>query len=140
MRRLMIGVASVVGFFVLMSLVIDEGEVVHLRTVDSKGVEQEADLWVVDLDGVPYLRANSGRVRWLAELRRQPEVRLQRLAGGEWQPYRAVVLDNPRTRARIDSAMEQKYGYVEFLWDLAVDPTGTVPIRLDPVSVEAESP
>ena len=43
MRGLMIGVASLVVVLVFMSLAVDEGEVVHLRTVGSDGLEAEAD-------------------------------------------------------------------------------------------------
>ena len=78
MRGLMIGVASLAVVLVFASLAVDEGEVVHLRTVGSDGLEEEADLWIVDLDGVPHLRANSRNASWLTELRVKPEVRLQR--------------------------------------------------------------
>ena len=134
MRGLMIGVASLVLVLVFASLAVDEGEVVHLRTVGSDGLEEEADLWIVDLDGVPHLRANSRNASWLTELRVKPEVRLQRNADREWQLYRAVVVENPIVRERVEREMQKKYGYVEFLWDWVVDPEESVPIRLDPIS------
>ena len=140
MRGLMIGVASLVGVLVFMSLAIDEGEVVHLRTAGLDGLEEEADLWIVDLDGVPHLRANSGNAGWLAELRAQPEVRLQREPDREWQSYRAVILDNPIARERVEREMQKKYGYVEFFWDWVVDPAESIPIRLDPISSKGVSP
>lgn len=139
-RGLMIGVGAVVGFLVLASLVIDEGEVAHLATVDTDGVEHEADLWVVDIDGVSYLRAHSARVSWLSRLQAKPQVRLKREAHDEWERYRAVVVDDPNVRARVDGAMGKKYGYTEVLWNLGVDPGSTVPIRLDPVPSTPGSP
>ena len=134
MRGLMIGVASLAVVLVVASLAVDEGEVVHLRTVGSDGLEEEADLWIVDLDGVPHLRANSRNATWLTKLRAKPEVRLRRNADREWQLYRAVVVDNPIVRERVEREMQKKYGYVEFLWDWVVDPEESVPIRLDPIS------
>jgi len=139
-RGLMIGVASLVVVLVFMSLAVDEGEVVHLRTVGSDGLEAEADLWIVDFDGVSHLRANSGDAGWLAELRAKPEVRLQRDPDREWQSYRAVVVDNPIARERVEREMQKKYGYVEFLWDWVVDPEESIPIRLDPISSKGGAP
>lgn len=134
----MIVLASFVALFVIASVVIDEGDVVHLRTVDSEGVEYEADLWVVDIDGAAYLRASSRDVGWLPRLVAEPRVRLQR--DGEWRDYRAVVLDDANAQARVDLAMAEKYGYVESLWDLVVDERETVPIRLYEVSPAEDSP
>ena len=140
MRGLMIGVASLVVVLVFVSLAIDEGEVVHLRTVGSDGLEDEADLWIVEIDGSPHLRANSETAGWLAELRPEPEVRLQRDPDREWQAYRAVVVDDPTSRERVEYEMRKKYGYVESLWDWVVDPSESIPIRLDPVSSGGGAP
>ena len=129
-----------VGVLVFMSLAIDEGEVIHLRTLGSDGLEEEVDLWIVDLDGVPHLRANSGDAAWVAELRAKPEVKLQRGPDREWQSYRAVVVDNPIARERVEREMQKKYGYVEFFWDWVVGPEESIPIRLDPTSSNGGAP
>ncbi len=139
-RGLMIGVASLVVGLVFMSLAIDEGEVVHLRTVGSDGREDEADLWIVDLDGRPHLRANSEGAGWLAELRAEPKVRLQREPDREWRSYRAVLVDDPIVRDRVEHEMRAKYGYAEFLWDWWVAPSESIAIRLDPVSSAERAP
>ncbi len=133
-RGLMIGVASLVFLLVFVSLAIDEGEVVHLRTVGSDGREDEADLWIVDLDGTLYLRANNREANWLVELRARPEVRLRGDAHGESHFYRAVEVDDGVAKERVDRAMQEKYGYVESLWDWWVAPSESIAIRLDPVS------
>ena len=125
---------------VFASLAIDEGEVVHLRTVGPDGMENEVDVWVVDLDGTLYLRANNREANWLVELRARPEVRLRGEAHGESHFYRAVEVDDGVAKERVDRAMQEKYGYVESLWDWAVDPSESIPVRLDPVAPSEPSP
>jgi hypothetical protein len=115
-------------------------EVAVLRTVDAEGQIHETKLWVVDLDGAPWVRvARRGR-RWLARIEAHPEVVLVR--DGVAVPHRATVITEPEVRQRVDRAFAQKYGWVDRWYGLVLrrDP---VPVRLDPMVAgprEAEGP
>ena len=134
----MIAIASIVFLAVAASIAIDEGEVVHLITLDDEVGEQEADLWIVDLDGVLFLRANQPDVRWLERLRANPRVRLER--GDVVSAYRAVPLSDEETRNRVHRAMSEKYGFADVAWNWMTNRADSVAIRLDPESREEDRP
>jgi len=115
-------------------------EVAVLRSVDTEGRVHETRLWVVDMDGAPWVRvARAGR-RWLARIEAHPEVELVR--DGVAVPHRATVITEPELRSRVDGAFAEKYGWVDRWYGLLLrrDP---VPVRLDPMVAgprEAEGP
>lgn len=129
-RWIMLGIGGVTALLVLGALLIDEGEVVLLVTVDGEEKQHETQLWIADLDGRVYLRAAAPDVRWLGRLRRTPEVTLER--GGSEGHFRAVPSEDPELRERLNAAMAAKYGLADWLWDTVGDRTQSVPIRLDP--------
>ena len=65
MRAWMISFGVATAILVVAALLIDEGEVVHLETTDASGQHFEADLWIVDVGGTLYLRANDDDLGWL---------------------------------------------------------------------------
>jgi hypothetical protein len=134
----MIAIASIVFLSVVASIAIDEGDVVHLITLDDEAGEQEADLWIVDLDGVLFLRANQPDVRWLERLRANPRVRLER--GDVVSAYRAVPLSDEETRNRVHRAMSEKYGFADVTWNWMTNRADSVAIRLDPENREEDRP
>ena len=138
MRILMIAVGSVVFLAVLVSITVDEGEVVHVITVDEEAREQESDLWIVELDGVLFLRANQPDVKWLERLRVDPRVRLER--DGVEATYRALPLSDDAIRDRVHRAMSEKYGFADVTWNWMTDRADAVAIRLDPSKGEEGSP
>ena len=104
--------AFVVLIFVSQIVASETGEVVVLTSQSPDGPE-ETRLWVVDLDGVQYLRASpdSG---WYQRLVAEPDALLER--NGETQKY--------RSEARLDLAddinalMRGKYGWRDAYIDL----------------------
>jgi hypothetical protein len=110
---------------------IDEGEVVNLSTVDSKGAQFVTQLWIIEHDGQLYLRAGRPAARWLARLRAHPEVRLER--AGATRAYRAVPVEDPMTREAVNRGMAEKYGEADRLIARFFDCTRSVPIRLEPL-------
>lgn len=134
----MIAVASIVFFAVFVSIAVDEGEVVHLTTTDEDGREYESDIWIVDVDGVPFLRANQPDVEWLQRLRVDPRVHLER--GDVEAEYRAVPLADTEIRDRVHRAMSEKYGFADVTWNWMTDREDSVPIRLEPRESEEGSP
>lgn len=106
-------------------------EVAVLRSFDESGVAHETKLWVVDLDGTPWVRVARPERSWFRRLGGRPEVELVR--NGVALPYRAIEITDPAMRARVDAAFREKYGLVDWWYGLLLrrDPR---PIRLDPAS------
>lgn len=108
----------------------EQTEVAVLRTTDAQGVARETKLWVVDLDGTAWVRVARPERGWFQRLRERPEVELVR--NGVALPYRAIEIEDPEMRARVDSAFREKYGLVDWWYGLLLrrDPR---PVRLDPL-------
>jgi len=110
----------------------ESGEVVVLETRGPDRAVHETRLWVVDDGGSAWLRTGDPASPWLARLRASPEVAVTR--SGVRRMYRAVAVDDPATRARINALTLEKYGWRESaLRALGMGPEGTMPIRLDPL-------
>lgn len=128
----MVGVAALCAAVVIASLLVPQGEVVTLNVLDVEGRRHPTQLWIVELDDGPYLRAGDPNSEWLARLRDQPEVTLGAGQAGEQPtPYLAEPIDDdPAQRARIGAAMAEKYGLADWLWSKIADRDHGVPIRL----------
>jgi hypothetical protein len=109
----------------------EQTEVAVLRTTDESGAVQETKLWVVDLDGTAWVRAAGPERSWFGRVRRHPEVELVR--HGVARPHRALEIEDPEMRARVDAAFRDKYGFTDWWYGLLLrrDPH---PIRLDPAN------
>lgn len=137
MRLLMLGVGGFVALAVLGALLIDEGEVVVLVTTDDEAHPHETQLWIVEIDGTPYLRASSRDASWLARLRARPDVRVER--GDGEVAYRALPVEEPTVLARIDRAMARKYGLADRVWGALGGRSDAVAVQLVPGSGEVIS-
>jgi len=104
-------------------------EVAVLRTADENGAMHETRLWVVDLDGSPWLRVARPERGWFQRLHERPDVELVR--HGVTLPYRAIEIEDPAMRRRVGAAFREKYGLVDWWYGLLLrrDPRA---IRLDP--------
>lgn len=105
----------------------ETGEVVVLT---SQGPDGSGDtrLWVVDLEGVQYLRASpdSG---WYQRLLAEPDARLER--NGETHPYRTET--RLMLAADINALMREKYGWRDAYIDLLLGGRDdAVPVALIP--------
>lgn len=134
MRKLVRIVAGIALALVLLAgaylVMAESGEVVVLETRDAEGAH-ETRVWVVDDAGSAWLRTGDEKAAWLARLRTNPEVAVTR--GGQRGEYRAVPVDDPATRDRINQLTLEKYGLAErILRAVMMDPAGATPIRLEP--------
>ncbi len=106
------------------------GEVVTLRAKDDGGATHETHLWVVDLEGHPWLRTGDPKAAWLERIRRHPDVEL--LRAGETHRYRAVLVADSAARDQVNAAVAEKYGFADAtLRALMLDPVFVTPVRLD---------
>ena len=104
--------ALVVLIFVSQIVASETGEVVVLTSQGADGPE-ETRLWVVDLDGVPYLRASpdSG---WYQRLVAEPDALLER--NGATQRYRTEA--RQELAVDVNGLMREKYGWRDVYIDL----------------------
>jgi hypothetical protein len=130
MRAILLLVGLLVGLVVVVTTFgVDEGEVVNLTTVDANGARFETQVWIVEIDGVSWLRAGRPRAKWLARLRANPAVELER--GEEVKLYTAIPVDDPSARDAVNRAMAEKYGDADRMVDRIFDRQHSVPIRLE---------
>lgn len=109
MKFLKFGVMGLLGALVLVFVVqivaSESAEVVVLTTTGEEGPE-ETRLWVVDLDGIQYLRAQESS-GWYLRLAASPEVVFERR--GLTGAFRAEP--DPTATGEINRLMKEKYGW-----------------------------
>jgi hypothetical protein len=129
---LALGVVALAGLYFAMAEV---GEVVVLHSHGPDG-EHTTRLWVVDDGGFAWLRTGATNASWLPRIRANAAVELER--GGESAPYRAVVIFDAATVARVNELSLAKYGWSERMlrWT-SPDGAQQVAIRLDPLDAGA---
>lgn len=109
----------------------EQTEVAVLRTHDDAGVAYETKMWVVDVDGRPYVRIGRSGRGWGERARAHPDVDLIR--GDATIPCTVAVVSDPALARRIDEAFAGKYGWVDWWYGIVVR-SHSVPLRLDPRS------
>lgn len=86
----------------------DETKVVEIETVSPKGTKHSVKIWIVVVDGIPYVRSVRGpRGRWYRELLARGDGAI--VAGGKRTPVKAK---HDQTKAAIDGtsdALRRKY-------------------------------
>jgi hypothetical protein len=83
--------------------------VVEVVTRDADGALRETKVWLVLVDGVPYLRTSESR--WLENLRRDPDLVL-RIEGRDYE-LRAEEVPGDAIVEQVDRATLEKYGWQE---------------------------
>lgn len=141
MRGIIQIVGYLAGILVIGALLLDEGEVVTLMT-EADDREYETHLWIVDLDGDLYIRANRPDAEWLHRLRDDPEVGLRWRdgIGEDVDFYRVVQVDDEATRDRVASAMARKHGFADRVRGALADDKNSVIMELLPVATPVATP
>ena len=136
MRFALYTIGLLVGGLVIAAMLVDEGELATLESVSPDGRHWETQVWLVELDGVPHLRAHSTDTEWLERVRRHPELKLVREKGEKesdaWQAE--INGSDPDLRARVNRAMAEKYGTADRILTWFYDPEAMVPVRLVPAA------
>lgn len=108
----------------------EQVEVVQLRTLDADGKPHVTKLWVVDHDGVPWVRVANPKRHWFERLTREPRIEFVR--NGTTSVVDAVPHDTPEASAALDRRFREKYGIVDWWYGVLLR-RHPIPIRLDPV-------
>jgi hypothetical protein len=137
MRLLLLAVGLLAAAIVTLSaFALDEGEVVTLTSIDGANAHFETSVWIVEIDGVSWLRSTRPDALWLARLRDHPEVEITR-GDRPRQPFRATPIETPDERRLVNEAMAQKYGAADGILRRFVDAGRAVPVRLEPRPADA---
>ena len=107
----------------------EQTEVAVLRTVDDQGLWYDTKLWVVDYDGVPWIRVAKPERHWFQRLLRDPHAQIVR--AGVAREVIASPQESEELRMRIDEQFRAKYGAVDWWYGLLLR-RGPIPVRLDP--------
>jgi hypothetical protein len=130
LRQIILILGILLAVVALVSGWIDEGEVVQLMTYDDRQHEHETDLWIVDLDGRSYVRADLPGADWLERLRANPQAQLRR--DGAMLRVTAHPVEEPALREAVARAMAEKYGLVDEFVGAIRDDDEAVPVVLEP--------
>ena len=81
---------------------------VEIETRSAKGEVHRVIIWIVVIDGVPYVRSVRARKgRWFRELMRHGEGAV--VVGKQRVPVRARIVDDAAENARVSDAIQEKY-------------------------------
>ena len=86
-----------------------EADVVRIVTQDENGAERDTPVWIVVVEGAPYVRTNDSR--WLANIRRGSSVSLR--LDSTTRPVSAQEVGDPAVTARVEEAFKTKYGFMQ---------------------------
>jgi hypothetical protein len=76
-------------------------------TTKANGEPRTRTIWIVALDGQPFIR--TGNTRWFRDLEQRPEATVR---GGDLEySVRARVLDDAALEERVHRAFREKYGF-----------------------------
>jgi hypothetical protein len=128
-RNAILIIGLLIGGLLAGAMLVDEGELVTVRTQGSNGAHYDTQLWVIDRDGELYLRAHFPGAKWLTRLRNHPEVEIQR-GDGHYSAL-AVPVEDPEVRRAVNQAMSAKYGFADRLASAVWDPGKSIPVHLD---------
>lgn len=126
-------IAVLVVLMVLQAVASERGEVAIITTTDVAGTPHETHVWIVDLDGHPWIRSGSPKSGWYSRLKETPTLELER--NGIHTQYTVETV--PDKRAQINALMRAKYGWADTYIGLFFSRANSVPIRLDPRAPEA---
>ena len=107
----------------------ESGEVVVVTTTVAEGESTTTRLWIVDMDGVSYLRAGSPMAGWYQRMQADPQINVVR--GGE--QFSARVEPQPQLRDAINALMRTKYGWADQVIEALYGRDDAIPLRLHPL-------
>ena len=119
-----------VAFAGLERLAAERIEVVELIAANEAGEKRNTRLWVVDDEGLAYLRVGADGSGWYDRILMNDSVTVVRQ--GVTAQYR--VQARPEKSARINALMQQKYTWGDTLIGLMVGGReGSIPLELQPL-------
>lgn len=116
------------GWYALIMMASESGEVVSLYTQDESGETKTTRLWIVDHESVQYLRSGNGESGWFKRIKNADLIELERKTIKKtYKPELAPALRDP-----VNRLMASKYGWAETCIDFFFSRADAVPVRLVP--------
>ena len=111
---------------------IDVAQEVDIETRSPEGKTHKVTIWVVVVDGVPYVRSVKGpKGRWYRELTARKDGVLH--VGRRTVPVRPVKVRAPETIDEVSAAFWRKYAKTASLFSMLRLATLDTTLRLEPV-------
>jgi len=130
MRRALVALVVAGIAFGTVTLVALEGrEVVVIETVDDAGGARRTRTWIADDAGAAWIEAATPERPFVADLRRQPSLVLER--HGVRHACTAAIASNPDGHERIRRLLADRYGWADCWIALVADTHTSLGIRLD---------
>lgn len=104
-------------------------EVVELHTISEAGEEVVTRLWLVDYEGMQYLRVGGDGSGWYSRTLANPEISLTRDA----ETRRYIAVPRPELSLAINDLMQEKYTWGDSVIGAMFGRDGSIPIELQPV-------
>ncbi len=109
----------------------DVAKEVDIETRSPEGKTHKVTIWIVVVDGVPYVRSVRGkRGRWYRELTARKEGALH--VGSRKVPVRPVSVRAPETIDEVSAALWRKYAKTASLFSMLRLATLDTTLRLEP--------
>ena len=130
LRRIVGAAVLLVVLLVGLQIIASEsGEVVVLHTF-SGTEEHTTRVWIVDDQGVSWLRAGQPEAGWYQRILEEPDIEVER--GDDLYAYRAFPIEGGPTVDHVNALMARKYGWADGLIGAMFDRSSAIAIRLDP--------
>lgn len=133
MKRLYWGAGVLIGVLLLglgvVQIASERVEVVEVQTLDAQGEPAITRLWVVDDEGVQYLRSGNGASVWLQRIEENESFEVTR--NGQTVVYSARLRHDKRDH--INALMRQKYTWGDIVIGLMTGSRdAAIPVELHP--------
>jgi hypothetical protein len=123
---------ALVAFVAFTAWVLESGGVAVVDTRAPDGSTRSTHVWYVEPDGQLWLEAGTPDNSWYRDVLRDSTLEFH--AEGRSQSYRAEPVLDSAAQARVRSLIREKYGYRDWWVGRFIDSSGSIAVRLEPVS------
>jgi hypothetical protein len=123
---------ALVAFVAFTWWVLESGGVAVVETRAPDDSLRSTHVWYVEPGGELWLEAGTPDNSWYRDVLRDPALVFH--AEGRSQRYRAEPILDPIAQGRVRALIREKYGFRDWWVGRFVDPSGTIAVRLAPLS------
>ncbi len=117
------------GFALTTWIALESGGVGVVTTTQADGEPRQTHVWPVEINGVVWIEAGSAGNGWYVDVLEQPRLVLER--DGQRSSYVAVPVPTKPAHQDLRAAIERAYGWRARWVEIWVDPSESIPVRLE---------